>query len=115
MYTSFFWYLAKQGHAVLAFFFLSDSLYKIMKNPKAPYAVRVRSAEILLDRALGKPKEIVQIERMDEMTDDELETFITDLESRLSSFEKGTSGALGREGGKGDRDSGPDDDSGTLH
>ena len=92
-----------------------NTLYKLMKNPKTPYAVRVRSAEILLDRAWGKPKEIVQIEKLDELTDAELETFIAEQEARLRSFGKGRCGGLESEGGKEDRDGGPDDDGGTLH
>ena len=54
-----------------------DTLFAIMKDPKAPAAARVSAAQALLDRGHGKPAQAIEVNAEPDMTqlsDEDLET-----------------------------------------
>jgi hypothetical protein len=65
-----------------------EALASIAKNEKAPPAARVSAASVLLDRAWGKPRQDMRVERVaddfEEMSDEELRELVRVRQEQLA-------------------------------
>lgn len=65
-----------------------EALVSIAKNEEAPPAARVSAASVLLDRAWGKPRQDMRVERVaddfEEMSDEELRELVRVRQEQLA-------------------------------
>ena len=74
-----------------------------MRDPDQPGSVRVKACEVLLDRGHGKAPQFIRVSKLEEMSDEEHETYIVETQAVIDAYEKET----GRTGGG--------EDDGTVH
>lgn len=70
------------------------ALVAIVNDIDASPSARVSAADVILDRGWGKAPATLNIRRLDEMNDPELDTYIAELQTQLGGIAAGALGAI---------------------